>query len=204
MDAIRIHSQFDGKSSPQSGGVGSFDKNHRQQSESLGQTELQPRSTQDGKKRVNRRGQGGKGGRPLIGVAAKIVVSASGVGRKSAGSGAHAVTVGSFDDPGSGGEGSLANRVVLGAGPEAENHQIGLMGLPPGWVTDVGRGDPDDRVMVGDEWRVADGFGRRVHDQPGIVAEVTKSFCQKPQISMPKKLARPNGQIGVEQNFQIT
>jgi hypothetical protein len=42
-----------------------------------------------------------------------------------------------------------------------------------------------------------------MHDKVGIVAEVTKSFCQKAEIAMPEKLVRANVEVGVEKDFQI-
>jgi len=103
---------------------------------------------------------------------------------------------------GGSGEGGSADGVVLGSGPEAEDDEIGLLGLPPERVADVrGRG-PDYRVVAGGGWRVACGFSRRVDDQPGLVAEVMEGFCQKAEVAMPEKLVGVNGQVGVEEDFQ--
>jgi hypothetical protein len=41
-----------------------------------------------------------------------------------------------------------------------------------------------------------------MHDEVGIVAEVTKSFCQKAKVAMPKELVGANGEVGVEKDFQ--
>jgi hypothetical protein len=41
-----------------------------------------------------------------------------------------------------------------------------------------------------------------MHDENGIVAEVTKGFCQKAEVAMPEKLVRANGEVGVEKDFQ--
>ena len=41
-----------------------------------------------------------------------------------------------------------------------------------------------------------------MHDEKGVVAEVTKSFCQKAEVAMPEKLVRADGEVGVEENFQ--
>ena len=41
-----------------------------------------------------------------------------------------------------------------------------------------------------------------MHDEVGIVAEVTEGFCQKAEIAMPEKLVRGNGEVGVEKDFQ--
>ena len=39
-------------------------------------------------------------------------------------------------------------------------------------------------------------------DEKGIVAEVTKSFCQKTEVAVPEELVRANGEVGVEKDFQ--
>ena len=41
-----------------------------------------------------------------------------------------------------------------------------------------------------------------MHNKVGIVAEFTKSFCQKAEVAMPEKLGGVNGQVGVEEDFQ--
>ena len=45
-------------------------------------------------------------------------------------------------------------------------------------------------------------FGRRMHDEKGIVAEGTESFCQKAEVAMPEELVRADGEVGVEEDFQ--
>ena len=40
-------------------------------------------------------------------------------------------------------------------------------------------------------------FGRRMDNQPGVVAEGAEGFGEKTQVAVPKKLARANLQIGV-------
>jgi len=45
-------------------------------------------------------------------------------------------------------------------------------------------------------------FGRRMHYEKGVVAEVMKSFCKKAEVAMPEKLVGVNGQVGVEEDFQ--
>ena len=45
-------------------------------------------------------------------------------------------------------------------------------------------------------------LGRRMHDEKGVVAEVTEGFCQKAEVAMPEKLVGVNGQVGVEEDFQ--
>jgi hypothetical protein len=41
-----------------------------------------------------------------------------------------------------------------------------------------------------------------MHNQPGIVAEVTESLCQKTKVTVPEKLVRADSEVGVEKNFQ--
>ena len=73
----------------------------------------------------------------MVGAVAKVVEAALGVGEKTAGGGAHAVAIGAFDNVGCGKEGGTADGVVLGPGPEAEDDEIGFLGLPPEWVSNV-------------------------------------------------------------------
>ena len=79
-----------------------------------------------------------------MGAVAEVVEATFCVGEEPAGGSAHAVAIGPFDDAWGGGESGLANGVVLGAGPEAENDEIGFLGLPPEWVADVRGGRPED------------------------------------------------------------
>ena len=39
-------------------------------------------------------------------------------------------------------------------------------------------------------------------DKVGIVAEVTKSFCQKAEVAVPEELVRADGEVCVEKDFQ--
>ena len=80
----------------------------------------------------------------MVGEVAEVVEAAFCVGEETTGGGAHAVAIGAFDDVGGGREGRSANGVVFGAGPEAEDNEIGLLGLPPDWVADVLLGNPED------------------------------------------------------------
>ena len=89
---------------------------------------------------------------------AKVVEPAFCVGEKTAGGGAHAIAIGSFNNVGCGREGSATDGVVLGAGPEAKNDQIRLLGLPPEWVADVGGGRPENGR--GGRFRISN-FGMR-------------------------------------------
>ncbi len=41
-----------------------------------------------------------------------------------------------------------------------------------------------------------------MHDEVGIVAEVTEGFCQKAEVAVPEKLVRADGEVGVEKDFQ--
>jgi len=45
-------------------------------------------------------------------------------------------------------------------------------------------------------------FGRRMHDEVGVVAEFTEGLCQKTKITMPEELVRADGEVGIEENFQ--
>ena len=41
-----------------------------------------------------------------------------------------------------------------------------------------------------------------MHDKVGFVAEVTKGFCQQAKVTLPEKLVRADGEVGVEEDFQ--
>ena len=41
-----------------------------------------------------------------------------------------------------------------------------------------------------------------MHDEVGIVAEITEGFCQKAEVAVPEKLVRADGEVGVEEDFQ--
>ena len=41
-----------------------------------------------------------------------------------------------------------------------------------------------------------------MHDEVGIVAEITEGFGQKAEVAMPKKLVSADGEVGVEKDFQ--
>ncbi len=41
-----------------------------------------------------------------------------------------------------------------------------------------------------------------MHDEVGIVAEVTKSFCQKAKVAVPEELVGADSKVGVEEDFQ--
>ena len=89
----------------------------------------------------------------MVGAVAKVVEPAFSVGEETAGGGAHAVAIGALDDVGCGGEGGTADGVVFWAGPESEDDEIGLFGLPPLFVSSLGRGNPKNR-KDGTVWRV--------------------------------------------------
>jgi len=80
----------------------------------------------------------------VVGAVAEVVEASFCIGEESAGGGAHAIAIGTFDDVGRGGEGGTADGVVLGSGPETEDDEIGLLGLPPTGVTNVEGGRPED------------------------------------------------------------
>jgi hypothetical protein len=92
----------------------------------------------------------------LVGAVTKVVEPAFSVGEETTGCGAHAIAVGAFDDVGCGRESSSAGRVVLWAGPESKDHEIGLLGLPPEWIADVLLRNPENRR--GGRFRISD-FG---------------------------------------------
>jgi hypothetical protein len=101
-----------------------------------------------------------------------VVMPSADIQTKATGSGAHAVAIGSLDDPVRGRESGAPNGVVFGAGPEAKDDEIGFVGFPPRWIADVGRGGPD-------YWTVAGGFGCKIHDQPGFVAEFAERLGEQ-------------------------
>ena len=84
----------------------------------------------------------------MVSAVAKIVEATFGVGEETAGGSAHTIAVGTFDDVGCGREGSPADGVVFGTGPETKDDQIGLLGLPPEWVADVLLRNPEDRIIL--------------------------------------------------------
>ena len=80
----------------------------------------------------------------MVGAVAEVVEATLSVGEEIAGSGAHAVAIGSFDDVGCSRKGGSTDRVVFGTGPETEDDEIGLLGLPPEWVADVLLRNPEN------------------------------------------------------------
>ena len=80
----------------------------------------------------------------MVGSVAKVVEPTLSVGEKSTGCGAHAVAVGTFNDVGYGKEGGSADGVAFGTGPEAEDNEIGFLGLPPEWVSNVLLRNPEN------------------------------------------------------------
>ena len=67
----------------------------------------------------------------MVGAVAKVVEATFSVSEETAGSGAHAVAIGSFDNVGCGREGGAADGVVLGTSPDSENDEIGHLLSPP-------------------------------------------------------------------------
>ena len=84
----------------------------------------------------------------MVGAVAEVVEPTFSVGENTARGGADAVAIGAFDDAWGGGECSTTNRVVLGASPEAENDEIGMMILPPERVSNVLLRNPEDRIIL--------------------------------------------------------
>ena len=41
-----------------------------------------------------------------------------------------------------------------------------------------------------------------MHDEVGIVADGTESFCQKAKVALPEELVRAYCEVGVEEDFQ--
>ena len=80
----------------------------------------------------------------MVGAVAEVVEPAFDVGWKTAGGSAHAIAIGAFDDAGCSREGGTTDRVVLGAGPESKDDEIGFVGLPPEWIADVLLRNPDN------------------------------------------------------------
>lgn len=172
----------------------------------------------------------------MVGAVAEVVEPAFCVGKETAGGSTHAIAIGAFDDVGCGREGSSADRVVLGAGPETKNDEIGFVGLPPERIADVLLRNPENRrdgrfrisdfgmwpyfapnlASLGRSFEgllprvikfvrycgVSTRFGRRMHDEKGVVAEVMKSFRQQTKVAMPKELVSADGEVGVEKDFQ--
>ena len=89
----------------------------------------------------------------MVGAVTEVVKATFRICKKTTGSGAHAIAIGSFDNVGGGREGSSADGVVFGSGPESKDHEIGFLGLPPEWVADVGGGRPENG-RGGIVWRV--------------------------------------------------
>jgi len=81
----------------------------------------------------------------VVGAVAEVVEASFCISKKSTGGSAHAVAISAFDDVGCSKEGGSADGVVLGTGPETEDHEIGFLGLPPDWVADVLLGNPENR-----------------------------------------------------------
>ncbi len=41
-----------------------------------------------------------------------------------------------------------------------------------------------------------------MHDEKGVVAEVTKGLCQKAEVPVPEELVGADGNVGVKKDFQ--
>ena len=80
----------------------------------------------------------------MVGAVAEVVEASFCISKKSTGGSAHAIAIGAFDDVGCCREGSASDRVVLGSGPKAEDEEIGMMILPPFFISNLGRRGPED------------------------------------------------------------
>ena len=89
----------------------------------------------------------------MVDAVTEVVEPTFSVGKETAGGSTHAVAIGSFNNVGCGREGGAADGVVLGTGPESEDHEIEFVRLPPEWIVDVGGGRPEDG-RDGMVWRV--------------------------------------------------
>ena len=122
----------------------------------------------------------------MEGAVAEVVEATFRVGEETTGGSTHSIAIGTLDDVGCSRKGGSADGVVLGASPETEDNEIGMMGLPPDWVADFRVGRPEDGKFG--RFRISDfgmgtgiwggtWFGRRMHDEKGVVAEVAQGFC---------------------------
>ena len=109
----------------------------------------------------------------MVGAIAKVVEAAFGVREKSAGGSPHPITIGTLGDLRGGGKSGTANRIVLGAGPEAENDEIRFVALPQDGVVNVLMRNPKYGVLLDRQirrvdlgWRIRGG----VHTKQGFVA----------------------------------
>ena len=81
---------------------------------------------------------------PAVSAVAKVVEAAFSVSEETAGGGAHAVAISAFDDVGCSRKGGSADGVVLGSGPKTEDNEIGMMILPPFFISNLGWRGPED------------------------------------------------------------
>ena len=109
----------------------------------------------------------------MVGAVTKVVEAAFSVGEETTGGSAHAIAIGAFDDAGCGGEGGAADGVVFGAGPETEDDEVRLLGLPPERIADVRGGRPENRRDG--RFRISD-FGMWAYFAPNL-ASLGRSFA---------------------------
>ena len=113
----------------------------------------------------------------MVGEVAEVVEATFCVGEETTGGSPQAVAIGTFDDVGCGRKSSASDRVVLGTSPETEDNEIGLLGLPPEWIADVGGRGPENG-MDG-RFRISD-FGMwpcyvpHLRDYAGLLPRVIK------------------------------
>ena len=116
----------------------------------------------------------------MVGTVAKVVEATFRVGEETAGGGAHAVAIGTFDDAGCGGKGGSANVIVFGAGPETKDNEIGHLLSPPFLGYRLGLGDELNRAVQG-IFRMGCG----VTNELSIVAKLAEGTNGKTEISAP-------------------
>ncbi|NBS80043.1 hypothetical protein EBS57_09710, partial [bacterium] len=116
----------------------------------------------------------------MVGAVAEVVEASFCISKKSAGSGAHAVTIGAFDDMGCGGEGGSAYRIVFRTGPEAEYDEIGHLLSPPFVGYRLGLGDQLNGAVQGIFW-----MSGGVTNKASVMAKLAESSNGKTEISVP-------------------
>ena len=84
----------------------------------------------------------------MVGAVTEVVEATFRICKKTTGCGAHAIAIGAFDDAGCRRECSTTDGVVLGTGPESEDDEIGMMILPPFFISNLGRRGPEDWLFT--------------------------------------------------------
>ena len=132
----------------------------------------------------------------MVAAVAKVVEATFSVGKEAAGGSAHAIAIGTFDDVGGGGKGGSANGVVLWAGPETEDNQVGHLLSPPVSGCRLGLGDELHRAIQG-IFRISS----RVTNELGIVAKLAEGPNGKTEIPAPPTRSIPVRQWSKTENF---